>query len=413
MRKEPDDDLATALPPSLTVDLHLPEPVHEAPLDESAVAIDAVAVTPAGDSPATMSITVVTSAVAADGESEPLAKDVVDAVVEVVGVEPDVIVPLPEVEEAAPVATRTRRQSKPSKPGRRPRPEGRWAEIVYASTLHLVNIGDSAPVKARKALDARIARSFADGPRFIPVLSRKGGVGKTTIAALLGMALADVREDRVLAIDANPDRGTLADRVTKQTRSTVRDVVWHAPDLADFDELATHFSRDVTGLDVAASDADPLLAEPFEEGGFNVVADVVSPHYGVIISDSGTGVVHSVMRAALQRADAVVVVSGGSVDEARLASETLTWLESNHYGSLVANAVVALNASTQGTDLDKIADIEQHFRSRVRAVVRIPYDPELAAGSVVRYEALRPFTRASARELAASVMDGLAPKSSA
>jgi len=413
MRKQPDDDLASALPSSLTVDLHLPEPVHEAPLDESAVAIDAIAVTPAGDSPATMSIPVVTSAVAVGAETEALAKDVVDAVADVADDEPEEIVPLPEVAEVPPVVTRSRRQPKPSKPGRKPRPEGRWAEFVYAATLHLVNIGDSAPVKARKALDARIARPFTDGPRFIPVLSRKGGVGKTTISALLGMALADVREDRVLAIDANPDRGTLADRVTKQTRSTVRDVVWHAPDLGAFEELETHFSRDVTGLDVAASDADPLLAEAFDDGSFNVVADVVAPHYGVIITDSGTGVVHSVMRAALQRADAVLVVSGGSVDEARLASETLTWLEANHYGHLVANAVVALNASTQGTDLDKIADIEQHFRSRVRAVVRIPYDPELAAGSVVRYEALRPFTRASARELAALVMDGLAPESSA
>ncbi len=408
MRKEPDDDLATALPPSLTVDLHLPEPIHEAPLDEMVVAIDAVAVTPAGDSPATMSIPVVTSAVALGRETEALAQDVVEAV----EAEPDRIAPLPEVEEAPPIVSRPRRQPKPSKPGRRPRPEGRWPELVYASTLHLVNLGDSAPVRARKALDARIARPFADGPRFIPVLSRKGGVGKTTITALLGMALADVRDDHVLAIDANPDRGTLADRVTKQTRSTVRDVVWHAPELAGFDALSTHFSRDVTGLDVAASDADPLLAEAFDEGGYNVVADVVSPHYGVIVTDSGTGVVHSVMRAALQRADAVVVVSGGSIDEARLASETLTWLEANHYGHLVANAVVALNASTQGTDLDKIADIEQHFRSRVRAVVRIPYDPELAAGSVVRYEALRPFTRESARELAAAVMDGLGPESS-
>jgi len=405
MRKQPDDDLATALPSSLTVDLHLPEPIHEAPPEESVVAIDAVAITPAGDSPATRSIPIVTSTIAII-ETEALAHDVVDVVED----EPAEIVPLPDVDEAPPIEAKSRREPKPSKPGRRPRPEGRWPEIVYAATLHLVNIGDSAPVRARKALDARITRSF-DNAQFIPVLSRKGGVGKTTIATLLGMALADVRADRVLAIDANPDRGTLADRITKQTRSTVRDVVWHAPELADFDQLETHFSRDVTGLDVAASDADPLLAEAFEDNSFNVVADVVSPHYGVIITDTGTGVVHSVTRAALQRADTVLIVSGGSVDEARLASETLTWLEANHYAHLVANAVVALNASTQGTDLDKIADIEQHFRSRVRAVVRIPYDPALAAGSIVRYGALRPFTRASARELAASVMDGLAPES--
>lgn len=401
MRKEPDDDLASALPPSLTVDLHLPEPVHEAPRDQDVVAIDAVAVTasPSDEGPATTSIEISTQ-----------VHDVVaPAEVELVE-EPAEVVPLPEhpevaVEEARPA--RAGRPAKPVKPGRRPRPEGRLPEFVYAATLHLVNLGDSAPVRARKELDARIGRRFTDGPRFVPVLSRKGGVGKTTITTLLGMALADVRGDRVLAVDANPDRGTLADRVTKQTRSTVRDIVLHAPELAEVDALATHLSRDSTGLDVAASDADPLLAEAFDEGGYNVVADVVSPHYGLVVTDCGTGVVHSVMRATLQRADEVVVVSGGSIDEARLASETLTWLEANGYAHLVANGVVALNASTQGTDLDKLHDIEEHFRSRVRAVVRIPYDPELAAGSVVRYGALRPFTRDSARALAALVVDGL------
>jgi hypothetical protein len=39
--------------------------------------------------------------------------------------------------------------------------------------------------------------------------------------------------------------------------------------------------------------------------------------------------------------------------------------------------------------------------------VRIPYDPQLAAGSVIDYEELRELTKTSARELAALVIDGL------
>ena len=129
-----------------------------------------------------------------------------------------------------------------------------------------------------------------------------------------------------------------------------------------------------------ASDTDPLLSEAFDENDYNIVADVAARHYSIVLTDCGTGIVHSVMRATLQRADSVVVVSGGSVDEARLASETLTWLEANDYGELAKNAIVALNTSTQGTNLVKLDEIEAHFRSRVRDVVRIPYDPELAAG---------------------------------
>jgi MinD-like ATPase involved in chromosome partitioning or flagellar assembly len=239
------------------------------------------------------------------------------------------------------------------------------------------------------------------------VLTRKGGVGKTTITALLGMALAETREDRIIAIDANPDRGTLSERVNKQTRSTVRDVVTMAPTITSFNDFTTMVSRDETRLDILASDTDPLLSEAFDENDYNVVADLAARFYSIVLTDCGTGIVHSVMRATLQRADSVVIVSGGSVDEARLASETLTWLEANGYGDLVRNAIVALNTATQGTNLVKLEEIEAHFKSRVREIVRIPYDPQLAAGSVINYKDLKPLTKASALELAALVTDGL------
>ncbi|MEC5150029.1 MinD/ParA family protein [Cryobacterium sp. GrIS_2_6] len=288
-----------------------------------------------------------------------------------------------------------------------PPPHGGWNAFVYAATLHLVNLGDSAKVRAHKDMDARIRKEFDGGTRFVPILTRKGGVGKTTVTALLGMALADAREDRIIAVDANPDRGTLSERVSKQTRSTVRDVVTKAASIGGFTDFSTLVSRDATRLDILASDTDPLLSEAFDEDDYNVVADLAARYYSIMLTDCGTGIVHSVMRATLQRADSIVVVSGGSVDEARLASETLTWLDANGYGDLVRNSIVALNTATQGTNLVKLEEIESHFRSRVREIVRIPYDPQLAAGSVISWEDLKPITRLAARTLAALVVEGL------
>jgi MinD-like ATPase involved in chromosome partitioning or flagellar assembly len=286
-------------------------------------------------------------------------------------------------------------------------PQGVWPEFVYALTLHLVNLGDSAKVRAYKEMDERIRRQFDGGTRFVPILTRKGGVGKTTVTTLLGMALADARDDRIIAIDANPDRGTLSERVSKQTRSTVRDVVSKAASIGNFTDFSSLVSRDETRLDILASDTDPLLSEAFDENDYNVVADLAARYYSIALTDCGTGIVHSVMRATLQRADSIVIVSGGSVDEARLASETLTWLEANGYGELVRNAIVAINTATQGTNLVRLEEIEAHFRSRVREIVRIPYDPQLAAGSVVSYKDLKPITRLAARTLAELVVEGL------
>lgn len=286
-------------------------------------------------------------------------------------------------------------------------PEGFWPRLVYTTTLRQVNIGDSRRVRERKELDARIAAPLGLDSRFVPVLTRKGGVGKTTVTTLLGMALASVREDRVIAIDANPDRGTLAERVAKQTRSTVRDVVNKAASIGAYNDFSTFVSRDATRLDVLASDTDPLLSEAFDADDYNVVADLAARYYSIVLTDCGTGIVHSVMRPTLDRADTIVIVSGGSVDEARLASETLTWLEANGYEHLVRGAVVAINTATQGTNLVKLEEIEAHFASRVREIVRIPYDEVLAAGSVVKWGDLKPYTRHAARELAALVVEGI------
>ncbi|TFC02815.1 MinD/ParA family protein [Cryobacterium adonitolivorans] len=286
-------------------------------------------------------------------------------------------------------------------------PNGGWNRFVYTATFHVVNLGDSAAVRAHQAMDERIRKQFEGGARFVPILTRKGGVGKTTVTALLGMAMADAREDRIIAVDANPDRGTLSERVSKQTRSTVRDVVTKAASIGGFTDFSALVSRDETRLDILASDTDPLLSEAFDENDYNVVADLAARFYSIVLTDCGTGIVHSVMRATLQRADSIVIVSGGSVDEARLASETLTWLEANGYGELVRNAIVALNTATQGTNLVKLEEIESHFRSRVREIVRIPYDPQLAAGSVVSFKDLKPITRLAARTLAALVVEGL------
>jgi MinD-like ATPase involved in chromosome partitioning or flagellar assembly len=292
-------------------------------------------------------------------------------------------------------------------PKNRPAPESGLRRFLYFLSLKTINLGDSLKVRERKATDARISVQLDGGARFVPVLTRKGGVGKTTITTLLGMAMALVREDRVIAIDANPDRGTLAERVSKSTRFTVRDVVNRAAAVDGFTDFSTMVSRDATRLHVLASDSDPMLSEAFDEGDYNVVADMAARYYTVVLTDCGTGIVHSVMRPTLQRANGLVIVSGGSVDEARLASETLTWLEANGYGDLVRGSVVALNTATQGTNLVKLDEIEAHFKSRVRAVVKIPYDPALAAGSVIKFDQLHKNTREAARELAALVVEGL------
>jgi MinD-like ATPase involved in chromosome partitioning or flagellar assembly len=357
-----------------TVDL--PPEVHETPEDEAVVAIDDVAIAPEDvDAVSTTSIEIVPELVIAAAEAAQ-ARELEAAADEQ---EEPGIPPLPE--PVVPQSRRGRRYTDPTEdfvyePYIKPRagkpapPEGFWPELVYGVTLTMVNIGDSKPVRARKHLEARIASPVDEGARFVPVISRKGGVGATTITTLLGMALAEVRDDRVLAVDAHPDRGTLAERDVVEKARKIRSA-------DDMDELVAH---DRTSLDVLASDIDPEQTRPFDGDAYNVVADVAERFYSVVLTDGASGVLEPVMQAALKRADGLVIVSGGSAE---------------------------LNTATTGTVFDDLPQIEAHFLSRVRDVVRIPYDEELVAGTPVRFGALRPLTRDSARDLAALVMDGV------
>lgn len=287
-------------------------------------------------------------------------------------------------------------------------PVAGWRRWLHAITLGRVNVGDSDAVRVQRALEHRISVRLGGRTRYVPVLSRKGGVGKTTVTTLLGMALADLREDRIIAMDANPDRGTLSDRSPGRADYTARQLVQNRYTIESFAQLAGYVTRDGSRLHVLASDTDPAVAQAFDDADYRAVTDVLSRYYSIVLTDSGTGMVHSVMKGTLEKADSVVLVSGGSVDEARLASETLSWLEAHGRQDLLAKAIVVINLSSgNGTQVD-IDQIEQHFRSRVSTVVRIPYDRHLAEGSRIDLAKLRPATRRAVTELAALLVDQLA-----
>lgn len=124
----------------------------------------------------------------------------------------------------------------------KPEPEGAWSQLLYTLSGRLINIGDGRRARERKQLRSRISAPLTGAARFVPVLSRKGGVGKTTVTALLGMALADARDDRVIAVDANPDRGTLAERVGGTPGASVRDLVRKQKDIRGYHDVPHSWS---------------------------------------------------------------------------------------------------------------------------------------------------------------------------
>ena len=261
------------------------------------------------------------------------------------------------------------------------------------------------PEAALRALAGRIAVPLP-GCRRVAVIALKGGVGKTTTTACLGAALAEHRGDRIVAVDANPDGGTLGYRVRRDTQRTTRDLLAVAARLTEQTDLRAYASQAVQGLDVIAAEADPELSQAFGADDYRKVVAVLEKFYAIILTDCGPGLLHDAMRGILALADQLVVVSAASLDGARAASLTLDWLERHGHGELARQAVVVINATRPRGSVD-VGQLEQHFTPRVRSVLRVPYDQHLEAGAEIVFAQLALATRHAYLELAATVADGL------
>ena len=282
------------------------------------------------------------------------------------------------------------------------KPGSGWRRAVHVASVGMVNPGIGPAEQRRQELALRI-RCPLPGPRQIAVASMKGGVGKTTVTAMLGLMLSEHRGDRIVALDANPDAGTLAERLTGRTDSTVRDLLDSLGNVGSLSDIA-RFTSLSGRLQVLASEQDPARGEAFDRAEYERVCAVLSRFYNVVVTDSGTGMVHSVMDGTLALANSLVIVGSHTVDGASRASRTLDWLVAHGHHELVERAVVVLSQDRTSPEIDG-ERLVAHFRARSRAVVLVPHDPHLATGSRIELDKLRPATSDAFLELAALVAD--------
>ncbi|BBG04317.1 MULTISPECIES: nucleotide-binding protein [Pseudonocardia] len=288
-------------------------------------------------------------------------------------------------------------------------------------------------------------RSPLAGPTRVAVFSLKGGVGKTTVAAGLGLTLAELRGDRIAVADVAPDPGTLAERLAPpppgggRFRLAARERIETLGELLDYAALAGRLtvlgaapgseppcsefagseppggespggdSADSVSLDgESAGNGSPGSGSPWNEPpGFGAehfagVDRHLTRFSDVTIADCGPGLRHSAVRAAVRAADVLIVVGAFAVDDASRAAATLSWLGAT--GARNALVVLTGDRHTPEVPADRI---RAYFRGRARALVELPFDPHLRSGGPIDPDRLREESRERFLELAALVVDGL------
>jgi MinD-like ATPase involved in chromosome partitioning or flagellar assembly len=296
-------------------------------------------------------------------------------------------------------------------PARRRAPSRGWRRGIYQLSGGLIQVPTSPAEVRRQEMIGRARTPVASGHYRVAVLSMKGGVGKTVTTVGLGSTLASVRGDRVIAIDASPGRGTLADKLATPATATIRDLLGTLGQVSRYADVRRLTSQNANRLEVLASDQDPTASSPLSQNDYESLCAVIERYYSICLTDCGTGLMYPAMPGVLRLADQIVLVTSASVDGARSAVATLDWLAAHGYQVLVRSGVVVLTAvRTRHRAAVGLDVLQQHFAARCRAVTSIPYDPYIEQGAEIELDQIRRSTTDAYLELAAIIGDRLAER---
>jgi MinD-like ATPase involved in chromosome partitioning or flagellar assembly len=251
---------------------------------------------------------------------------------------------------------------------------------------------------------ANVQRPITTGRRLV-VAAMRGGAGKSTVAALLATVFARHRRDRVLALDIDPDFGSLPLRLGVRARRTLRDLADAQVMGGSFADVAPYLARagerlwTLSGTRGRVGDGG-LDAELYEAAGIPLTR-----FFGITIVDCGSGMNSGLSRSALTGAHALILVTPATTDGARSVGRTLDWLIGVGMSDLVARTVVAFtvkDAHHRGSvDVNRAAEILGEIGT---GVATLDYDRHIASGAVLDPRRLARATRFTALRIAAEAL---------
>lgn len=278
-----------------------------------------------------------------------------------------------------------------------------WRRLLYRTTR--INVGLSRDELYELDLFARVRRNARESYQ-IGVFGLKGGVGKTAVTVALGSVLSQVRGDRILAIDADPAGGNLADRVGRQSAATVADLL-SAKDLSRYTDVRAFTSMNESKLEVLAGAEYSSSPRAFNDTDWIASTGIVSQHYNVVLADCAADMFTPAARGVLETVCSGVIVANATIDGARQAAVTLDWLRQNGRQDLLSRSCVLVNHVGSAKPNVDIGDLVHQFQKHVAPgrVFVLPWDKHIAAGTDIHLDLLRPKFRRRILELAAALSE--------
>jgi pilus assembly protein CpaE len=198
------------------------------------------------------------------------------------------------------------------------------------------------------------------------VYGPKGGVGATTLAVNLAIALRAIRRD-VALVDLDVYAGDAAFFLNVQPSHTLRDVVASYNRL-DAVLIQGAMVRHPSGVAILASSAsgrgEPPL-EPTAEQTIGILELVTALHELTLVNTAG--VPSGSTRAALTAADRILLVTDLTVAALRACARTIDWLAGEGVDATSGVEVIVNRYNPRATEVS-IADVSRMMPAPVRAM---------------------------------------------
>ncbi|KAB2388804.1 nucleotide-binding protein [Actinomadura montaniterrae] len=241
--------------------------------------------------------------------------------------------------------------------------------------------------------------------RRIAVTGIRGGAGKSTVTTLIATAFARYRQDRVLALDLDPEFGSLPLRLGVRPSSSTTGLTRLDVGTASFEKIEPQLERMGERLWALLGPRDALGRGRLDAAAYSAKGLPLSRFFGVTIADCGAGIRTDLHQAVLSGTHAQVLVAPATQEGTASAHSALDWLHRGPMHDLVRRTIVVFTVhSRPGSRAFDLAGARAALRDTGVETVQLGYDDHLAVGTTIDPDRLGYSTRVSAIDLAAAAL---------